>query len=87
VIRLRVFDGIEEKLSDRLEEQRADILPRGICARIGADLDTQLVLLVRPLRQPRQGGGKSGTLQHGGKQLDVQRPRDGHCFVEVAHRV
>ena len=86
-IRLRVFDRVEEQLSDRLEEQRADILPRGIRARIGADLDTQLVLLVRPVRQPRQGGGQSGTLQHGRKQLDVQRPRDGDRFVELLLRL
>ena len=50
-------------------------------------LDTQLVLLVRPVRQPRQGGGKPGTLQHGRKQLDVQRPRDGHRFVELLLRL
>ena len=86
-IRLRVLDRVEEQLSDRLEEQRADILPRGICARVGVDLDTQLVLVVRPVRQPRQGGGQSGTLQHGRKQLHVQRPRDGDRFVELLLRL
>ena len=39
-IRLRVLDRVEEELSDRLEEQRADVLPRGIGPRIGDDLDT-----------------------------------------------
>ena len=50
-------------------------------------LDAQLVLLVCPVRQPRQGGGKSRTLQHGRKQLDVQRPRHGHRFVELLLRL
>ena len=86
-IRLRVFDDVEQQLSDRLEEQRADILARGICARIDADLDVQLVLVVGPVRQPCQGGRKSGTLQHGRKQLHVQRPRDGHRFVELLLRL
>ena len=42
---------------------------------------------MRPVRQPGQGGGQSGTLQHGRKQLDVQRPRDGDRFVELLLRL
>ena len=86
-IRVRVLDRIEEELSDRLEQQRADVLPRGIGARIGDDLDVDLVLVVCPVRQPRQRRGQSGMLQHGRKQLEVQRARGGDRFVEVMLRL
>ena len=85
-IRLRVFDRVEEKLSDRLEEQRADILPRDLRADRRRSRHSACIV-VCPVRQPRQGGGKSGTLQHRRKQLYVQRPRDGDRFVELLLRL
>ena len=60
-IRLRVLDGVEQEFSDRLEEQRANVLPRGIGARIDVDLDVELVLVARPVRQPGQRGRQSRT--------------------------
>ena len=86
-IRLRVLDRVEQELSDRLEQQRADVLPRGVGARIGVDLDVELVLVARPVRQPRQRRRQSGMLQHRRKQLEVQRPRGGDRFVEVLLRL
>ena len=43
-IRLGVFDRVEQELSHRLEEQRADVLPPGIGARIGDDGTSSLYL-------------------------------------------
>jgi hypothetical protein len=79
-IRLRVFDRVEEQLSNRLKEQRADILP-GIRARISA-ISQQVAFILCPVRQPGEGGG-SPNAGVNGKQLYVQRPRDGHRFVEL----
>ena len=53
-LRAGVLDRVEEELSDRLEEQRANVLPFGIGPRIGSDVDFDLVLVVRPVGQPLQ---------------------------------
>ena len=56
-IRLGVLDRIEQEFSDRLEEQRADLLAPGIGTRVGADPDVDLVLVLGPVGEPRQCGG------------------------------
>ncbi len=51
-IGLCMLDGIEDQLADRFEEQRADVLSFRIGMRIGDDSNLDLVLVVRPVRQP-----------------------------------
>ena len=56
-IGMRVLDRVQEQFAHRLEQQRADVLSRGIGERRGRHLDLDPVLVPRPVRQPGEGGG------------------------------
>jgi hypothetical protein len=85
-IGMRVLDRVQEQLAHRLEQQRADVLSRGIGQRRGRHLDLDPVLVPRPVRQPGERAGQSRALQDRRKQLEAQGSGSRNRFVEVTLR-
>ena len=84
---LRMFHSVDEEFPDRFKQQRANVLPRRIGARIGRDLHVEAILLPGLVRQPSQGGAKSRALQHGRIQFKTEGSRGGNGLFELAPRL
>src|SRR4029077_20710875 len=81
-----MLDRVEQQLTHRFEQQRADVLPIGVGERVGRHLHHKAVLVSCPPCQPGQRRRQSHKVQRGRKQLQAQRSCGGARLIQVTFR-
>ena len=83
---VRVLDGVEEQLAERVEQKQPNVFVDRVGAPIDPDANLDAVFLVRPVGQPLERRRQAALAQRRRKQLDAERAGGGDGLDDVGAR-